>query len=118
MNDPKIHPDDQRSIAALHSSFCDRHGDAAIALQDASDLLGLERGREEAQQAARWKPIESAPRDDDEVMLWKPIIGRVLCQWREHDDKTATDGEGWYETWSGQHIDGATHWLAVPQEPA
>ena len=53
MNDPKIHPDDQRSIAALHSSFCDRHGDAAIALleeragflaarapQRAADVLG------------------------------------------------------------------------------
>lgn len=39
-----IHQKDQARIELLHSQFCDRHGDAVIALQDASYELGRERG--------------------------------------------------------------------------
>jgi hypothetical protein len=40
----KIDQKDQARIELLHSLFCDRHGVAVIALQDASYELGRERG--------------------------------------------------------------------------
>jgi hypothetical protein len=41
-------PEDREEIERLHSEFCDRHNDAAIALQDKSYALGRKRGATEA----------------------------------------------------------------------
>ena len=45
------HPQDREEIESLHNRFCDATGDAAMALQDASYLLGRARGRLEANAA-------------------------------------------------------------------
>lgn len=110
-----IHHADRDRMMVEHERFCGRHGDAVIALQDAAYMLGRERG---AADAAKWQPINKAPRDEGvEVLLWTPVIGCVLACWLPEDDKAASNGAGWYGTWDHAEIDGATHYMPAPTEP-
>lgn len=64
-----------------------------------------------------WQPIETAPKDGTEVLLWGnwawwPQWECLLAKW---------DGEGWdtldTQTCSARVHAEATHWLAIPPLP-
>jgi hypothetical protein len=84
---------------------------------------------------SEWKPIETAPRDGTEILLFCPGLGswqRVLSgevvvgAWKEH-----LFSQGWYSD-SSSSMDGgyestgdyivhdpvvATHWMPLPEPP-
>ena len=111
-----IHHSDHERMVFDHGRFCDTHGDAVIALQDAAYRLGRERGQQDA--TPKWLPIAKAPKDEGvEVLLFRPVIGLVLAYWLPDEDPSASNGAGWYGTWDGAEIDGATHYMPAPEPP-
>lgn len=62
-----------------------------------------------------WQPIETAPRDGREVVLWcgQPVCGRIST---DHLDPERTP-QGWTfdVTWPG--MTEPTHWIPIPAEP-
>ena len=58
-----------------------------------------------------WEPIETAPKDGDEILLYS--MGDIgVCYWR--DDQVMT---GW--TWGlKQPFNLPSHWMPLPEPPA
>ncbi len=83
-----------------------------VSLRDAADRLSLLSEEVEA----RWQPIETAPKDGTEVVLWcgQPVCGRIST---DHLDPERTP-QGWTMdvTWPGM-IE-PTHWMPLPSAPS
>lgn len=67
--------EDMEALTKQHATFCDRHGDAVIAVQDTAYRLGLERGRREGQElrrelAAVLRTAYDAFAHDDDGAVW------------------------------------------------
>lgn len=57
----------------------------------------------------KWQPIGTAPKDDNEVLLYSPDGSIVIASWRE--DANMWDADfGWVKT-------GPTHWMPLPEPP-
>jgi len=72
---------------------------------------------------ADWQPIETAPKDGTEVLLWGPYCGcPATAQWT---------GKAWAAYWDGWRVveymsdfgtdyrefDMPTHWMPLPEPP-
>jgi hypothetical protein len=60
-----------------------------------------------------WQPIETAPRDDIEILVWQPGDGAFVAFWyaRGKRYQWTTHNMG------GDEILEATHWMPLPQPP-
>ena len=73
-----------------------------------------------------WLPIDSAPRDGTEVIVWFKQHGAISCSWPDSDGHPASE-------WAHWHVDDfkhgpfpvrgysdgdATHWMPLPAAPA
>jgi hypothetical protein len=69
----------------------------------------LKRERE----AKAWRPIETAPRDGTEVLMWWPY-------WSKHPERGAFKSGRWETMAALSAMDddiGPTHWLPIPSPP-
>lgn len=63
-----------------------------------------------------WRPIETAPTDGTEALLYEPDAckphrpGRMFVGWWQ-------DGLGWTDSEGCHHGDDPTHWLPLPEPP-
>lgn len=79
-----------------------------------------------------WKPIETAPKDGTELLLWRADSGVILARWiapcdfltdEEIEKNHADDSEepDWFHAdyvQGGRITDGApTHWMPLPEPP-
>jgi hypothetical protein len=76
-----IHGQDHDQIASEHSAFCDRVEDAAMALQDLSYQLGLERGRKEANKELL-QALQAYERWADKTICRDPELAAIRAQMR------------------------------------
>lgn len=119
----------------------------AQAFRDVCDELGCEYDNEEAliaahdlkQRAAAWQPIETAPKDGTEILLWTPCgvdVGWWTdlepdgCQepghnpgWWGFRGETAPGGAkehgfGGSDAWLWSPQNQPTHWMPLPRPPA
>ena len=62
----------------------------------------------------QWQPIETAPKDETEILLFcsaGPLSDMGLCYWRDDEQMT-----GW--TWgAGNRFNNPTHWMPLPAPP-
>ena len=82
-----------------------------------SRLTAAEAGREEA---SRWQPIETAPKDNEDSILVcdARVVGgfHQVVWWSEGPKAT---GYNWYTSDGPNfHRDAFTHWMPLPKEPA
>ena len=59
-----------------------------------------------------WKTMDSAPKDDTEILAWSPDDGQFVVVWDDH--------KGWL--WTAYDLDGdevlyPTHWMPLPELP-
>jgi hypothetical protein len=85
-----------------------------------SDIPALlaEIDRLKAQQ--EWQPIETAPKDAIEVLVYSPSLGPVLCKYSACDEASRDRGypSSWVTTWSGDRLArDPTYWLPLPAAP-
>lgn len=65
---------------------------------------------------SEWKPIESAPKDGQAVLLWAEYL-RWPCAYFWNDELGAWDACMGRSVWSeGDHY-GPSHWHAMPEPP-
>ena len=96
----------------------ERHIENLGSAEDAFDHEVTRRERAEAElekvrcqlvSAGRWQPIETAPKDGTEVLLWVDCLDRVLAAWK--------DGR-WVETWDDNPLAfSPTCWMPLPEAP-
>ena len=61
-----------------------------------------------------WQPIESAPKDGTDIILWLPWIGRVRTgRWTMHKRWSADFGVAYRLPLLGE----PTHWMPLPAPP-
>lgn len=63
----------------------------------------------------QWQPIETAPKDGDEILAWNPY-GAVVASWQ----KWPNTAGGYWSTGCGCENDRAvkvTHWMPLPEPP-
>ncbi|GDY37275.1 hypothetical protein [Acidovorax sp. NB1] len=69
--------------------------------------------------AAGWRDISTFSEDEaDELIAWKPGVGRVIVTWLPDGHPNAEEGEGWHEVWSHKRVRGITHGCLPPLPPA
>jgi len=74
----------------------------------------------ERERATAWQPIETAPKDGTEVLLFFPLDGLDLRVWPQRIIAEYRHGL-W--VWQGRAVRGysesyqPTHWMPLPQEP-
>jgi len=74
----------------------------------------------ELEAAQKWRPIETAPKDETEIILFVPRSTPTTGKWIVPNPRTETPF--WY--WSTYDTHGAvgpiypTHWVPLPQPPA
>ena len=60
----------------------------------------------------QWKPIETAPDDDTDILVWDPQAGVIGARF---------DGKAWASSWDGDDLSGGahrfTHWMPEPAGP-
>lgn len=70
-------------------------------------------------EGAGWRPIASFSEDEaDELLAWKPGVGRIIVTWLPYEHPDADEGEGWHEAWSHKRVRGITHGMLPPAPPA
>ena len=63
-----------------------------------------------------WQPIETAPKDGVEVILWNGFQKCcVICFWHDVVGRWYVPSKGAYGGWLGKDI--ATHWMPLPPAP-
>jgi hypothetical protein len=84
----------------------------------------------------KWEPIETAPKDGSEILVWRKDCGILLARWAAASDfmttaemeREATGDDEWMDEpdWfcadfiSGCRLDGSeapTHWMPLPEPP-
>lgn len=72
--------------------------------------------QQQAIEAYRWQPIETAPRDGTEILGWCSRLGRHIVSWGcqpQHNPHSF-----WVSsTCKVSHIDQPTHWMELPDAP-
>lgn len=79
---------------------------------------------------SEWQPIESAPKDGSEILIWREDAGCLLARWiapcdflheRELENIKDADEPDWFiaDFVSGGRLDGGTptHWMPLPAPP-
>lgn len=64
---------------------------------------------------SEWNTIESFPKDRTSRLVWVPENGCIYCvSWRDSEDFKGFEifGGGWRD-----HVQRATHWMALPLPP-
>lgn len=56
--------------------------------------------------AVTWRPIETAPKDGTELLIFDPVDGPARAHWSTHN---------WY---AGTYVAAPTHWMPLPAPPA
>lgn len=99
---------------------------AAIAQKLHADCRKLER-----ELAARqWQPIETAPKDGTEIIVWREDAGTFMARWiepanflTEKEIENWSEHDVWEPDWfyadfvSGGRLEpGPTHWTPLPQK--
>ena len=122
----------ERGKIACGSDIVSACNNSALSLSDLRALLAaLEAAREDG-----WQPIETAPKDGSEVLVWRADCGILLARWTAPIEFMTTaeleaesDGnDDWMEEpdWfcadfvSGSRLDGMeapTHWRPLPATP-
>lgn len=76
-----------------------------------------------------WQPIETAPKDGTEILVFVPFVtgpAIVVVHWTDDGSSTRDDfedepdGEGWTEPHDGYvgMWDDASHWMPLPKPPS
>ncbi len=74
-----------------------------------------------------WQPIETAPRDGEPVLIWKPDERRVgeymmAAYWDDSQNGFVPVGgvhkQGYFSTLQGRDQGYPTHWMPLPTAPA
>lgn len=69
-----------------------------------------------------WQPIETAPRDGTDVLLWCPRGGVTVGRWDEQEYHRRPvpywRTQHWFERVSMDRSDQPTHWATLPTAPA
>lgn len=86
------------------------HPQAPIYWQEfANALRELQRLRSNA-----WQPIETAPRDGTEILIFIPDCDQAVASYQYGDDE---DMAGWWGD-GGFHYADPTHWQPLPAPPS
>lgn len=67
-----------------------------------------------------WRPIETAPRDGTEILVFEPAKGEYGSQYIAvvSFKEQGWNGPKWYETLNEEHtVDEPTHWMPLPKPP-
>lgn len=101
--------------AAARIEELEAERDFAVASEQASDeYVALQRARiEELEQALEWRPIETAPKDGTEIVLWGVMRGHTH-PWKyigNYFNPYAKDG--WWQAHT-MPIE-ATYWVPLPE---
>jgi thioesterase domain-containing protein len=64
-----------------------------------------------------WLPIETAPKDGTEILIWMDGKQRIVARWA---DAPAFGWSDWIETVEGYRLrkNVITHWQPLPEPPA
>jgi hypothetical protein len=62
-----------------------------------------------------WKPIETAPRDESDILAWGPNLDCLVVSYDEHPQHASHV----WATLDGLHYhrDAFTHWMPLPDPP-
>lgn len=63
-----------------------------------------------------WQPIETAPKDGTEVLVYEPLLGGEInfASWRVSDAYTSG---GTWQTRQWLYTARPTHWMPIPNTP-
>lgn len=63
-----------------------------------------------------WQPIETAPLDGTQIMLWSSVNGAIIAQW---SPRPAFWDTGFASEMDGDPIEviDPTHWMPLPKPP-
>jgi hypothetical protein len=67
-----------------------------------------------------WQPIETAPKDGTDIMLFEPSYGCVIAYWGIAPAGT-DDTEQWLESYIDERLfksQPPTHWMPLPKSPS
>ena len=67
---------------------------------------------------SEWQPIEMAPRDGSEIVLYGPCRPRSSSGRYARDANVGWWADGYWNVRVGGEICDATHWLPLPPPPA
>jgi hypothetical protein len=69
----------------------------------------------EAERARQWRPIETAPKDGTEILLW---CGQPVCgNWSSDTDDPERDIDGWVVDVQWPGMTKPTHWQPIQKAP-
>jgi hypothetical protein len=65
-----------------------------------------------------WQPIENAPKDGEDILVWGPSLGRLVVSWDE-ECASSQGGDFPWMTLDGPSYfkDAFTHWMPLPEPP-
>lgn len=98
---------------------------AEIAKEAAAEIIRLRKERDEARAAMAWQPIETAPKDETEILVGKYINGEwrvcqsAWCHFPGHDNHVqGYEPDVWWwhidADWGGITDDeGPAHWMPL-----
>lgn len=93
--------------AALASEGKDYHSQRCREIGDAIARLRA--------QTADWQPIDSAPKDGTDILVWEPwCLRAVVVFW---DGDSLLNNSAWRVRWDAAPIHLVTHWMPLPPPP-
>lgn len=69
------------------------------------------------EQAQRWQPIETAPKDGTRIICWGPNLKVAECEWRYEAKRGFSEMRGWFRSNQCPEVQ-PTHWMPLPPPPA
>ena len=102
------------AVKALHD--CDARRDLEKAISEAADEFQYDAEVFSRGKAARWRPIETAPKDGTHILGWDGNTQTTVKWWQWHG------GRGYWDLveWGAYAEDGEgnpTHWMPLPDPP-
>lgn len=114
---PELSEGQIRSIA--WTSGYDIHDKAAVSTFNkfARAIIAADRAGLASAPSASWQPIETAPQDGSEVLVFKPSVGILVARWLDEDHPDLDGCIGFHEAWNHASIERATLWMPLPAAP-
>ena len=104
---------DRALIARLVKPYTAMHAMVVNHPKEIAALLSAARDEGRAEGLGGWEPIETAPRDGEELLVWGMSIGRRVASAKDIPRHEPYEWPGGWDFPTG-----ATHWRPFPAPPA